>query len=63
MWHVWEEERCAFRVSVRELRKREHFEDLGLDGRTFLRWILKKWTGEAWTGFIWLGTQTGGGLL
>jgi hypothetical protein len=63
MWHVWEEEVCAFGFSVGELRKRDHVEDLGVDGRIILRWILKKWTREAWTGLICLGIETDGGLL
>jgi hypothetical protein len=29
-------------------------EDLVVDGRIILKWMLKKWDGEAWTGLLWL---------
>ena len=31
------------------LRKRDHLEELGLDGRIILRWIFRKWDVGAWT--------------
>jgi len=44
------------------LRKRDHLEDPGIDGRIRLRLIFSKWAGR-WTGLIWLWRGTGGGHL
>jgi hypothetical protein len=40
-----------------------HMENPGVDGRTILRWIFRKWDGRPWTKFIWLQTGTKGGDL
>ena len=45
------------------LRERDHLEDSGLDGRTLLRTIFRKWNVWAWTGSMWLGIETGSGHL
>jgi len=46
------------------LRERNHFEDLVLDGRIILKCIYKDWD-RSWTELIWLiiYSYTGGGLL
>jgi hypothetical protein len=53
----------VYRVSVEEPEGKFHLEDLDVDGRIILTWILRKWGRGAWTGFIWLRVGTGGGRL
>jgi len=45
------------------LRKRDHLEDLGVDGRIILKWIVRQWDVRAYTGSKWLRIGTGGGHL
>jgi len=33
----------VYRVLVGNLKERDHLEDPGIDGRTILRWIFRKW--------------------
>jgi hypothetical protein len=54
--------RGVYRVLAGKPEGKNHFEDLGVDGRIILRWILRKFEG-AWTGLIWLRIGTGGGHL
>jgi hypothetical protein len=44
----------AYMGLVGRSKERDHFEDLDLDGRMILKWILKKQDGRSCTGFIWL---------
>ena len=55
--------RSEYRVFVGRPEGRNHLQDLGVDGRIILKWIITKWDVEAWAGFIWLGIGTGGGRL
>jgi len=45
------------------MRKREHLEDPGVDGRIILRWTFRNWDVGSWTGSSWLRIGTGGGHL
>jgi hypothetical protein len=50
-------------VWLGNLRESSDFEDLGVDGRMILKWILKKLVRRAWTGLNWLRIGTSGRLL
>jgi len=45
------------------LKGRDHSEDVGLDGKIILEWMLEKWDRKLWTGCIWHEIETNGGLL
>jgi hypothetical protein len=40
--------------------KRNHLEDVHVDGRIILKCILKKYNERTWTGLIWLRIETSG---
>jgi hypothetical protein len=63
MWHVWEIVDVHTGFWYRDLRKRDQLEDPGVDGRTILKWILKKWDGELGSRLIWLSIGESGGRL
>jgi hypothetical protein len=48
------------RVWWGNMRKRDHLEDPGVDGRIILRWVFRKWNVRAWIGSIWLKIWTSG---
>jgi hypothetical protein len=48
---------------LNNLKGRDHSEDLGVDEKIILEWILGKRIGKVWTRFIWLRIETSGGLF
>jgi hypothetical protein len=42
------------RVLTGDLRERNHWENLGVNGRIILKWVFKVYDGEALTGLLWL---------
>jgi hypothetical protein len=45
------------------LKERDHWEDIDVDGRIMLRRIFKKWDVGLWTGLNWLRIERGCGYL
>jgi hypothetical protein len=45
------------------VRERDHLDDLSVDERIIVKWVLNKWDGDVRTGFIWLRISTGGALI
>ena len=46
-----------------DMMERNSLEDLDVDERMILKWILKKWIGESWTELHWFRIGAGDGLL
>jgi hypothetical protein len=50
-------------MRIRKSERSNHSEDLDVDGKIILEWILGKYDGKMCTEFIWLRIGTSGGLL
>ena len=63
MWHIWV--RRGWRIGSwwGNRRKKDHWEDLGVDGWIILGWISERWDVGMWTGLGWSRIETGGGRL
>jgi hypothetical protein len=48
---------------LKSLKGRDFSEDVGVDERIILKWILGMSGGRVWIGFIWLMVRPSGGLL
>jgi hypothetical protein len=57
------EGRGVYRVLVGNLRERDSWGGLGVDGRIILGWIFKKWDVGGRAGLGWLRIGTGEGRL
>jgi len=57
------EGRSVYRVLVGNQRQRDHWGELGADGRILFIWILRTWDVCEWTGSSWFRIESGGGHL
>jgi hypothetical protein len=55
------EMRAAYKILVEKPEGRDYSEDLDVDRKIILEWILRKRDGKVWTGCIWLRIGTSGG--
>jgi hypothetical protein len=46
--------RNTYKILVRKSEGENHSEELDVDGKIILEWILGKQDGRVWTGCIWL---------
>jgi hypothetical protein len=55
--------RNVYKILVKSLKGGDCLEELGINGRIILKWILENMGGKVWTGFIWLRIGFTCGLL
>jgi len=53
----------AYKFWLKNLKGRDHSEDLDVDRKIILEWILEIYVVRVWIGFIWLRIVTSGGLM
>jgi len=63
MWRVWVRRGGCIGYWWGNRRERDHWGDLGVDGRIILGWISRMWDVDIWTGLDWSRIETGGGRL
>jgi len=59
----WRGDTCIKLSWPKNLKGRDHLQDLVKERRMVLEWFLDKQVRKVWTGFIWLRVGTSGGLL
>jgi hypothetical protein len=43
------------RLLMGRLKERDHLEDLGMDEKILLKWMINAVDGKVWIGFFWVG--------
>jgi hypothetical protein len=60
-WHgaqLKHRDNFTFYLGWKSQRRSDNLEDLGIDGKIILEWVLGIWGGKMWAGFIWLRIRT-----
>jgi hypothetical protein len=57
------EMRNAYNILVGKPEGKNHLEDLDVDRKMILEWIVGTWDVKVWTGCMWHRIGTSGGLL
>jgi hypothetical protein len=47
-------------VLLKDFKGTDYLENLGIDGKIILEWILEKYDGKLWTGLTWIRAGTTG---
>jgi hypothetical protein len=58
-WDGRDEKMCT-KFWLENMKGRGNLEDLGVDGKVMLEWILEREFGKVRTGFVWLSIWTSG---
>jgi hypothetical protein len=57
------ETKTGYKILVGKHERKNHSQDLGVDGRITSELILGKYGGKLWAGFVWLRRGISGGPL
>jgi hypothetical protein len=52
--NLWERREMRTNFWSENLEGRQHSEQISVDGKVILKWILGKYGGKVWTGVFWL---------
>jgi hypothetical protein len=63
MWHAWGRGEVTIVFWLGSPKVRDHYEDLGVDGKIILRWTLRRQGSIGRAGIDWLRIGFSGGLL
>jgi len=63
VWHVWGKREVCTGFWSGNVKVRGRTQDLVVDGRSVLKWVVKQSDGRLWTELMWLKVGTSGESL